>query len=69
MEQYTVKQARRLANLTIREMAQKLGMSVTTYKSKESHLTRFYYDEACHFSEITGIPLRRISFFENSVAE
>lgn len=68
MDKFTVEQARRLANITVRDMASRMGLSVTAYLNKEKHVTRFYFDEACLFSEITGIPLSKI-FFEQSVTE
>lgn len=68
MEKYTVEQARRLAGITVRDMAMRMGLSVTAYLNKEKHVTRFYFDEACMFSELTGIPLDKI-FFEQSVTQ
>lgn len=69
MEHYTVRQARRLVGFSQEDMAKKLGIAITTYRAKERYASRFYYDEAVHFSQITGIPINRIYFFENAVAE
>ena len=68
MEKYTVKQARMLLGISIREMAKKLGMSQNTYMNKENGLSRFYYDEALKFSSIVNIPADNI-FFGKSVPQ
>jgi len=67
MEKYTVRQARVLANITIKEMAKKMGLSQTAYFKKEKGLSRFYYDEAVKFSSFVNIPMDNI-FFTSQVA-
>ena len=68
MSKYTVEQARRLANISIRDMASKLGISQNDYFNKEKGLSRFYYDEAVKLSNIVNIPMDDI-FFTQNVAE
>ena len=68
MGKYTVEQARRLANISIREMAKLLGVSQNTYYNKEKGLSRFYYDEAVKLSSIVNIPMDDI-FFTSTVTE
>ena len=68
MSKYTVEQARRLANISIRDMASKLGISQNAYFNKEKGLSRFYYDEAVKLSNIVNIPMDDI-FFTQNVAE
>ena len=68
MGKYTVEQARRLANISIRDMASKLGISQNAYFNKEKGLSRFYYDEAVKLSNIVNIPMDDI-FFTQNVAE
>jgi len=67
-EKLTIKQARQLANITIREMAKKLEMSPTTYVNKENGTSRIYVDEAYRFCKIVGRPITSI-FFESSVTD
>lgn len=67
MEKYTVRQARMLSDISTREMAKKLGVSLNCYLNKEKGLSRFYYDEAIKFSAIVGIPVDSI-FFTKSVS-
>lgn len=69
MDHYTVRQARRMVGISQEDMAKKLGIAITTYRAKERYTSRFYYDEAVHFSQITGIPINRIYFFDKTVAE
>ena len=68
MDKYTVKQARVLSDISIRDMAKRLGLSTTTYMNKEKGLSRFYFDEAVKLSEIVKIPMDSI-FFTSSVKE
>lgn len=67
MEKFTVGQARRLANISIREMAKRMGLATNTYMRKEKGLSRFYYDEAIRFASIVGMPVDTI-FFSQSVS-
>ena len=67
-QRFTVEQARKAAGLTVAQTAYGLGISPNAYTAKEKHQTRFYYDEAIRFSEMTGIPIDMI-FFEQKVAE
>lgn len=68
MDKYTVGQARRLANITVRGMAKELGLSANAYHNKEKGRSRFYFDEAMKFSAVVNIPMDRI-FFESSVSQ
>lgn len=68
MEKYTVEQARKLSNISIKKMAELLGLSNNTYFRKEKGLSRFYYDEAVKISSIVGIPMDNI-FFASSVTQ
>lgn len=68
MGKYTVEQARKLANISIRDMAKEMGVSTNTYFNKEKGLSRFYYDEAARFSSIVGIPMDNI-FFASHVTQ
>lgn len=68
MEKYTVEQARRLSNISIRNMAKMLGICPNTYYKKEKGLSKFYYDEAVKLSSIVNIPMDNI-FFTSQVAE
>lgn len=65
IDKYTVKQARLLANISVREMAKRLGMSQNAYFNKEKGLSRFYYDEAEKLSSIVNIPMDNIFFTSN----
>lgn len=67
MDKYTVAQARRLSNISVREIANRMNLSPNAYYKKEKGLSRFYYDEAIKFSNIVGIPIDKI-FFISKVA-
>lgn len=62
MKEYTVRQARVLANISSKEMAKMLGLSQNAYLKKEKGLSRFYYDEALKFSSFVNIPADNIFF-------
>lgn len=64
---YTLEQARNLAGLTQVEMAEKLGMSEKTYIQYEKYRRVFTMDIAYRFSEITGIGLEQLIFFEGQL--
>lgn len=53
----TVKQARVGANLTMREMAKKLGRHEQTYSKYEKHPEEMPIKMALRVSEITGVPM------------
>lgn len=65
MQKLTVEQARKIAGISQREMANKLGISENTYINKEKGIVRFYVDEACKFSEIVGIEFDDIIFLNS----
>ncbi|WP_028589465.1 helix-turn-helix domain-containing protein [Paenibacillus massiliensis] len=58
----TVKAARVMAKLTQQQVADKLGLSLTGYKRKESGISKFYVDEIVTISEIFNVPVE--IFFE-----
>ena len=63
MDKLTVKQARKIADLSITEMAKRLGLSSNGYLYKEQGKRRFYVDEAIKFSKAVGIPIENILFY------
>lgn len=65
MDQYTVEQARRLAKISQKKMAQYLNISENTYINKEKGETKFYVDEALKFAERVNIPFDKIKFTRN----
>ena len=60
--QYTVKQARLLADLTQAEMAEKLGVSAPTYIKYEHDPTQMRLDRLIKFSKVTGIDLMDLRY-------
>lgn len=63
MERYfTIEQSRSLAELTQEEMAEKLGVSVSTYYKYENYKTYMRMDTAYLFSKITGVDMDHIIF-------
>lgn len=58
----SVKSARKIANLTQKEMAEKLGVSFYVYHKYEKNEECMRVNEAYKFSEVTGIPFKRILF-------
>lgn len=64
---YTLKQARQLAGFTQIEIAEKLGMSEVTYIRYEKYKGVFRLNTAVAFTEIVGIPMNKIIFFEGQL--
>lgn len=62
VDRYTPEQARKLAGLSQREMANHLGISENAYIQKEKGIVRYYVDEACKFCEVVQIPIQKIIF-------
>lgn len=63
---FTMKQARRYAGLTQVQMAEKLGISRSSYIWLEAHPERTTINQARAISEITGIALDDIFFVNDS---
>lgn len=59
---FTVKQARRYAGYTQRNMAEKLGISRSSYINLEKHPDRITVGQAQAISEITGIAFDDLFF-------
>lgn len=59
---FTVKQARRFANLTQSKMADLLGMCVDTYRKIENNPEKATVEQAKLIAEVTGISLDCIFF-------
>lgn len=59
---FTVRQARKYADITIEKMSKHLGMDKTTYIRYERNPKMFTYPSAIKISELTGIPFNRIYF-------
>ena len=63
---YTVRQARRLAEKTQREMARSMGISRDTYRKIELNPEVATIEQAQNISRIVGIPMDKIIFARNS---
>ena len=66
MAKITPKMARVGAGLTQQEVADALGVHVTTYGKMEKNPDEMTIAEALQFSKIVGLPLQDIFFDENS---
>ncbi|EDP24817.1 helix-turn-helix transcriptional regulator [Parvimonas micra] len=64
---FTLRQARTFAGITQSEMAEKLGMTEKTYIQYEKYRRIFRMDDAYKFSEIVGIDLDKIIFFDKEL--
>lgn len=60
---FTVKQARRYADLTQEAVAKALGVSVSTYAKLEKHPELFTMAQAQHFCTAVSISEDEINFF------
>ena len=60
---FTVKQARRYAELTQEAVAKALGVSVGTYARLEKHPERFTMEQAQRFCKAVSLPADEINFF------
>lgn len=64
---FSIEQARKYKGLTQSEMAEKLGISRSTYIAYEQHKTPMRIDTAYKFADIVGIPLDNIYFFDHKL--
>ena len=64
---FTIKQARMLVGLSQKDMGERLGISRSTYISLENGEQYIRVDQMYKFSEITGLPIRDIKFYEEVV--
>ncbi|MBP3038100.1 helix-turn-helix transcriptional regulator [Bacillaceae bacterium Marseille-Q3522] len=64
---FTLMQARIMAGLTQKQMAEKLGMSEKTYIEYEKYRKIFRMDVAFKFAKIVGINLENIIFFDEKL--
>lgn len=64
---FTLEQARILAGYTQLQLAEKMGMSGKTYIQYEKYRKVFRMDDAYKFSQITGMDLKRLIFFEDQL--
>ena len=62
VKSFTPRQARHYIGLSVKKVADKLGINSVTYFNKEKGKTRFYVDEALLFAEIVGIPFENIKW-------
>ena len=60
---FTIKQARQYAGLTQAQMAEKLGITRSSYMYLEKHPDKTTITQAKAISDVTGIPLDDL-FFE-----
>lgn len=65
----TMKVARTMAGLTQREMAEKLGVTTTTYRNYETSVREIPLSLAFKFSDIVGVDIYHIIFFNPKVTE
>lgn len=63
--EWTIKLCRTKLNLTQPEMAERLGVSIDSYKNYENYKTIMKIDLAVKFSKVVGIPFDSIIFFKN----
>lgn len=66
MDKFTVLQARKLSNISQKEMAKKMHLSERAYVNKEKGKTRFYVNEAVIFCKIVGLDIENV-FFDSIV--
>lgn len=62
---FTVKQARRMADLSQGKVADKLGVTTATYAKYERNPAKMRIDTAIKFSQVVGIPIDQIFFGTN----
>lgn len=63
---YTVRQARKLADLTQREVAKALGINRATYIAMEQNPEKITVPQAKAISKITEVPFDQIFFGDES---
>lgn len=56
----TLRQARVLMDITQKEMAKKLGVSLSMYRAYETYQTLMRVDKVKKFSEITEVPIQNL---------
>lgn len=61
---FTLKQARRYADLTQQEVADRLGVGLATYRTYEWGTSQMRMDKAKRFSKIVGIDLDNLIFLQ-----
>lgn len=61
----TVKQLRRLKELTVAQIAAALGISRVTYAKLENNPGKFTIDQAVEFCRIVGVPFDQVFFVQN----
>jgi putative transcriptional regulator len=64
---FTIEQARKHSGLSQKEMAKKLNMSIRTYIDYENYKRSLRIDKAFLFSEIVGISIDDIIFFDQQL--
>lgn len=64
--QFTVKQARKYANLTQNEMADRMGIHRNTYMRIERNISLATVRQINQIAQITGIPMADIFLLEDS---
>ena len=62
VKSFTPRQARHYSGLSVKKVADKLGINSVTYFNKEKGKTRFYVDEELLFSDIVGVPFENIKW-------
>ncbi len=61
--EFTVRQARRHAELSQETVAKELGVNVSTYARLEKHPERFTMEQALRFCKAVSLPADEINFF------
>lgn len=61
--EFTVRQARRHAELSQEAVAKELGVNVSTYARLEKHPERFTMEQAQRFCKAVSLPADEINFF------
>lgn len=64
---FTIRQARMYAEKEQKEVAEALGMSVSSYIKYENYRHYFRVDKAKLFAQITGLPFEDIIFFDGKL--
>ncbi len=59
-EKLTVEQARKMRGLSQEELAKKINMSISTYRSKEQGRSEFYWDEIKIIVDALNLPIEQI---------
>jgi transcriptional regulator with XRE-family HTH domain len=61
IEKLSVEMARKLRGMSQDELAKQIGMSISTYRSKEQGRSQFYWDEIKRISDALKIPIENIT--------